>query len=245
VTHRCQERRFLLKFERDRRRYLERLREVALSREVAVLDYMVTANHVHLLLWAQSARQISTAMHWLQGNTARDYNRRQAREGAFWRGRYHPTLIETGAHLSRCLFYIDLNMVRAGVCQHPREWRASGYHELCGARQRYRIINLARLLECLALGVPGGGVEFHRWYTATLAEALARGYATREAVWSEALAVGSRTWLAGLGPLVRGATVTPLDAPPAGAVAESAGLYALRAPTRQGAEFWRHQQARR
>jgi hypothetical protein len=31
--------------------------------------------------------------------------------GAFWSDRYHPTLIQNGAHLGRCLFYIDMNMV--------------------------------------------------------------------------------------------------------------------------------------
>ncbi len=41
-------------------------------------------------------------------------------------------MIETGTHLSRCLFYIDLNMVRAGVVQHPEEWQHGGYRELDG-----------------------------------------------------------------------------------------------------------------
>jgi len=71
------------------------------------------------------------------------------------------------------------------------------------------------------------------------------GYAVREAVWSEALAVGSRQWLARLGPQIRGATVTPFDPVPGGGVAKSSGLYVLRAPTRQGAEFWCRQQEKR
>lgn len=58
---------------------------------------------------------LSGMMKWLQGTYAGDYNRRVSREGAFWRGRFHPTLVETGRHLSRCLFYLDMNMVRAGV----------------------------------------------------------------------------------------------------------------------------------
>ena len=53
ITHRCQERRFLLKFALDRRNYLRRLRQMAETYPVSVLDYMVTCNHVHLLLWAR------------------------------------------------------------------------------------------------------------------------------------------------------------------------------------------------
>jgi hypothetical protein len=47
-------------------------------------------------------------MGWLQGIYAGDRNRRTGREGALWRGHFHPTLVETGAHLSRCLLYLDM-----------------------------------------------------------------------------------------------------------------------------------------
>ena len=30
--------------------------------------------------------------------------------------------LDAGAHLSQCLVYIDLNMVRAGVVSHPSKW---------------------------------------------------------------------------------------------------------------------------
>ena len=38
VTHRCQERRFLLRFKRDRRQYLARLREAAGTYWVSILN---------------------------------------------------------------------------------------------------------------------------------------------------------------------------------------------------------------
>jgi putative transposase len=65
-------------------------------------------------------------MHFLQSVSAKDYNTRVKREGAFWRGRYYPTIIEPGRHLAHCLFYIDLNMLRAGVVKHPVEYRYTG-----------------------------------------------------------------------------------------------------------------------
>ena len=82
---------------------------------VDVLNYIVTSNHVHLLLFAMEVGDVPADLHFLQGNTARDCNRRVEREGAFWYGRYHPTVIEGGPHLARCVFYIDLNMVSAGI----------------------------------------------------------------------------------------------------------------------------------
>ena len=51
---------------------------------VEVLDYTITSNHIHLLLWAPSLGKVSEAMQFLQGVSARDYNRRKKREGAYW-----------------------------------------------------------------------------------------------------------------------------------------------------------------
>lgn len=79
--------------------------------------------------------------------TARQYNRRKGRAGAFWEGKYHATAIESGLHLWRCLRYVDLNMVRAGKVEHPSGWRWCGYDELMGMRQRYRILRHLDLWE--------------------------------------------------------------------------------------------------
>lgn len=134
-------------------------------------------------------------MKWLQGAYAGDGNRRLGREGAFWRGRFHPTLVETGSHLSRCLSYLDLNMVRAGVVDHPREWRFGGYHELAGNRKRYRIVDVDLLLRLLpSPDLPA----FRCWSARTLVQFCLQDKPPREPHWSGAFAVGSRRWLAGL-----------------------------------------------
>ena len=48
MTHRCHNREFLLKFARDRDDYRDRLREHLTEFEVALLDYCIICNHVHL-----------------------------------------------------------------------------------------------------------------------------------------------------------------------------------------------------
>ena len=239
VTHRCHGRDFLLKFVKDRRNYLLRLHEMSRRYPVDVLTYMITSNHVHLLLWAEHARAVSDGMHFLQGTVAGDYNRRKKREGAFWRGRYHPTLVETGSHLSRCLFYIDLNMLRAKACGHPSEWVGGAFAEILGERQRYRIVNRERLRWCL--GIPEQPEhEFASWYRATIDEEASRGYQARETFWSEALAVGSEEWVGALLPNVRNARIERvIAAGSATEVAESPGTYAVYTSKRDREAFWR------
>lgn len=240
VTHRCQERRFLLRFEKDRANYRSRLREAVQRYDVEVLNYVVTSNHVHLLLWAKKAPDVSCAMHFLQGNSARDFNRRKRREGAFWNGRYHATVIQGGTHLAKCLFYIDLNMVRAGVCRHPSEWEACGYRELAGKRQRYRIINLNRLRNCLACDSTDA---FEQWYQLTLTDKLSSVYHAREPWWSEAAAVGDAEWLGRLIPGLESGAMEEIamddDMILPNGVAETGVGYAVNMNTREQKNFWK------
>jgi hypothetical protein len=39
---------------------------------------------------------------------------------------YHATAVETGEHLARCVIYVDLNLVRAGVVTHPAAGETAG-----------------------------------------------------------------------------------------------------------------------
>jgi len=51
ITHRCHKKEFLLKFARDRRRWLQWLFEAKKRYGIRILNYMVTSNHIHLLSW--------------------------------------------------------------------------------------------------------------------------------------------------------------------------------------------------
>ena len=84
VTHRRHNRELLLKFAIDRDGFRAKLREHLPQFEVALLDYCITFNHVHLLLDAEDRMQISGLMRMAAGEFARAYNRRKARSNAFW-----------------------------------------------------------------------------------------------------------------------------------------------------------------
>jgi putative transposase len=114
-------------------------------------------------------------------------------EGAFWTNRFHATRIQSGNQLQRCLFYIDMNMVRAGVVDHPSDWEQCGWHEIMSPKQRYRIIDLEALLDCLELP---DHASFLAWYKPTLDEVLGiRKPLPRQSFWSESAAVGDPDWL--------------------------------------------------
>lgn len=192
VTHRCHERSFLLKFAKHRNIYQKKLFEMTKRFKIDVLDYMVTSNHVHLLLTAKRGENISAALQFLHGGIAQKFNILKEREGSFWTNRFFSTRIQSGEHLRRCLFYMDLNMLRAGTVSHPSEWKHCAWREFHGKTQRYRIVNMPILLRRLGFD---DEANFRKWYDATMREKLACISHSREAYWSEAAAVGDSDWL--------------------------------------------------
>ncbi|MBI3620994.1 MAG: transposase, partial [Nitrospirae bacterium] len=122
LTHRCHQRAFLLKFAKDKQRWLAWLADARRRFGLRVLNYVVTSNHIHLLVWDSGEGAIPNSLQLVAGRTAQEFNQRKGRKGAFWEDRYHATAVETDGHLIRCLVYMDLNMVRAGVVAHPAEW---------------------------------------------------------------------------------------------------------------------------
>jgi len=192
ITHRCHKQEFLLKFIRDRRKWISWLYEAKKRFGLVVLNYTVTSNHIHLLVRDTGENVIPRSIQLIAGRVAQQYNQRKKRKGAFWEDRYHATAVDSGGHLFRCLVYVDMNMVRAGVVRHPHEWPTGGYREVQNARDRYGIIDH----ECLAQSLGFGGVPaFQKQHRQWIDEALSQNILAREAKWSQSIAVGSEAFV--------------------------------------------------
>jgi putative transposase len=228
ITHRCHQRKFLLKFARDRRRYLGWVFEAKKRFGLCVLDYVVTSNHVHLLVKDTGSNVIAESIQLIAGRTAQEYNQRKGKQGAFWEDRYHATAIEADGHLHRCMVYIDLNMVRAGVVNHPEKWKDSGFNEIQKPPKRYSIIDLQSLSDLSGFADVR---DFQRAHRQWVEQGLENGLAARDDRWSEAIAVGRLTFVENVQNQL-GFKALHRD------VMEANGTYALREPAEAyGLEF--------
>ena len=200
ITHRCHERKFLLKFKQDRKRWIYWLLQAKLRYGLSILNYSITSNHIHLLVFDNGKNEISKSMQLVEGRLAQEYNIRKKREGAFWEDRYHTTMIDTGNYLLRCSSYIDFNMVRAGVVEHPSEWKECGYNEIMNGCIRYRIIDRDKLAELLV--VPKKELrEFYEERTEyMLSEKL---NVNQEPAWTKSIAVGGQRFIDGVREVVK------------------------------------------
>ena len=193
ITHRCHRRDFLLKLVKDRERWISWLFEAKIRYGLVILDYILTSNHIHLLVVDEGGRDvIPNSLKLVAGRVGQEYNNRKNRTGAFWEDRYHATAVETGDHLIRCMAYIDLNMVRAGVVPHPSEWAHCGYREIQNPKKRYRIIDVQRLMRLLQIETTDDLIASHaKW----IEEKLEQDGIERSPEWTESIAVGSKSFL--------------------------------------------------
>jgi len=196
ITQRCHKRSFLLKFLRDRNCWFSWLHESKKRYGLCILNYTVTSNHIHLLVFDQGKGEIEASMQLIAGRTAQAYNRRKSRRGAFWEDRYHATAVDSDAYLARCMTYIDLNMVRAGVVERPEQWSVCGYREIQHPSRRYRCIDTERLSELM--GLPHSG-ELALLLAERVDGALSSARPERESIWTESLAVGSESFVSSVG----------------------------------------------
>lgn len=99
ITHRCHKQEFLLNFSKDRRRLRHWLFEAKKRFGLSVLNYVITSNHIHLLVVDTGKEVIPRSMQLIAGRTAQEFNQRKSRKGAYWEDRYHAVAVETNEHL--------------------------------------------------------------------------------------------------------------------------------------------------
>ena len=193
LTHRCHQRQFLLKFARDRQAWIAWLFEARKRLGLCVLDYMITSNHIHLLVYDREGRDvIPDSIQLVAGRSGQEYNWRKHRKGAYWEDRYHATAVETGEHFRQCMLYIDLNMVRAGAVTHPEQWPECGYVEIQHPKARWRIIDEDQLMELVGANSRAALQQLCR---EQVEAAWERGLEGRQSQWTESIAVGRPQYL--------------------------------------------------
>ena len=99
ITHRCHKKEFLLKFAKDRQRWLHWLFQAKRRYGLSVLNYVVTSNHIHLLVKDTGESVIPRSLQLIAGRTGQEYNNRKGRKGAYWEDRYHATAIAADSHM--------------------------------------------------------------------------------------------------------------------------------------------------
>ena len=109
--------------------YLDLLRIAAHQAGCHVHAYVLMSNHIHLLVSSTKLEGPASLMKSLGERYVQYVNRRYARSGTLWEGRYRSCLVQCERYLMMCQRYIELNPVRAQMVTEPADYPWSSYRQ--------------------------------------------------------------------------------------------------------------------
>jgi putative transposase len=115
--------------------YLAHLRRIAGELRCEVHAYCLMTNHVHLLVTPPEATSLARLMRALGQKYVQYFNRRYARTGTLWEGRFRSCLTESPRYVLACYRYIEMNPVRAGMVRVAADYPWSSYAGNSGLRE--------------------------------------------------------------------------------------------------------------
>jgi putative transposase len=145
----------------DYRIFIDCLKTACEHHGCQVHAYVLMTNHLHLLMAPESEVGIGKVMQSVGRRYVQYFNFTYGRTGTLWEGRYKATLVDSERYLLTCCRYIELNPVRAGIVEHPSQYRWSSY-------------------SANALGQPDSLLTMHPLYLALGSDGAARCAAYRE-----------------------------------------------------------------
>ena len=119
----------VFKDERDYKKYIEILQRYKDKYKFKLYHYVLMRNHVHLIL--ESIERGGTLAEREKGinlSYAQYYKKRYKHIGHFWQDRYKSIIISKDDYLLACGSYVELNPVRAGIVEDPKDYKWSSYN---------------------------------------------------------------------------------------------------------------------
>lgn len=107
--------------------YLRFLKSSADALGCVVHAYVLMTNHVHLLVTPTAANDISLLFQAIGRHFVPYINKTYQRQGSLWEGRHKGHILESEDYFLICMRYIEMNPVRAGMVEHPAQYRWSSY----------------------------------------------------------------------------------------------------------------------
>ena len=108
----------------DYQYYLELMRQSKGNAGVRIWAYCLMPNHVHLVAVPKTAESLARFLRTLNRAYAMKINQRMGWKGHLWQERFHSFVMDE-RHLYAAVRYVELNPVRAKLCDAAENWRWS------------------------------------------------------------------------------------------------------------------------
>lgn len=112
---------------RDYQRYIGLLADEKTRAGVEIWAYCLMPNHVHLVAVPTAKDSFWRLFRSAHLRYTRYINNRENWQGHLWQERYHSFVMDE-RHLIAAVRYVEMNPVRAGLVDEPRQWQWSSVH---------------------------------------------------------------------------------------------------------------------
>ena len=113
--------------DKDRRFFINCLKESKERTKSKIYAYCLMNNHVHLLVEPSQDNGLGNMMQSLGRKYVQYINRTYKRSGTLWEGRFKSCLVSKDEYLLACSRYIELNPVRAKMVKNPKDYTWSSF----------------------------------------------------------------------------------------------------------------------
>lgn len=101
---------------------------------VFIHHYVFMHTHFHLLAWVEGTGCLASIMKSIAVSYNHYYRRRYGFRGHIWHSRFRSIVINHEAHWLACGRYIEINPVRARICDRPEHYPWSSYRHYAYGR---------------------------------------------------------------------------------------------------------------
>lgn len=110
--------------------YLSLFNRFKSNQPCRIFNFCLMPNHIHLLMAAEHPSVLASLMRRVQQSFQFYWRKHYHLVGNLWQGRFKSIPIENEAYLLECARYIELNPVRAKLCQNPEQylWSSAQYY---------------------------------------------------------------------------------------------------------------------
>ena len=118
----------VFKDDEDFRKYIDILKKYKEKYLFKLYHYVLMNNHVHLVMeTTEAGGNLAQIMKGINLSYAQHYKKKYKYTGHFWQDRFKSITISKDEYLLACGSYVELNPVRAGLANEPKEYPWSSY----------------------------------------------------------------------------------------------------------------------
>ncbi len=118
-------------FDKDeyKEKYIKLIKFFKEKQKIEIINYCVMNNHVHIIIYTENINELTIFMQKLNTTYAINYNKAENRVGYVFRNRFESKEIYNQDYLTKCIKYVHMNPVKAGITKTEGEYKYSSYND--------------------------------------------------------------------------------------------------------------------